>query len=123
MPKFYSDKNSIDVPFPDQVFGSYLKRFNVEFEDKLNDVSIFNIVKAGYEDFKKGTLSLDNFSSIGGYLFDKLTNNSKSRKLGCVLLDIGELNFYIRNTDSKQKKSEIGGFLSDIDEFFEQYKD
>ena len=122
MPKFYSDKNTIDILFPEQIFEVYLKRFNVESEDKLNDVNIFEIVKASYEDFKKGVLSLDNFSSVGGYLFDKLTNSSKDRRLGCVLLNIGELNFYIRNTDSKQKFSEISGFLSNIDEFFEQYK-
>jgi hypothetical protein len=122
MSKFYLDKKTIDVPFPDEIFEIYLKRFNVESEDKLNDVNIFEIVKACYRDFKKGFLALDDFSSIGGYLFDKLTNNTKDRRFGSVLLDIGELNFYIRVSGPKQKFLELNNFLSEIDNFFKQYK-
>lgn len=123
MPKFYSNEEIMEVPFSDKVFEIYLKRFSVESEDKLNDVNIFEIIKDCHRDFKKGSLSLDNFSSIGGYLFDKLTNNTKARKLGSILLDIGELNFYVRNSDSKQKFSDVGTFLFEIDKFFEEYKD
>ena len=123
MAKFYSDKNIIEIPFPDEIFEACLKRFKVKSEDNLNDINIFEIVKACYKDFKKGFLSLDDFSSIGGYLFDKLTNNTKDRRLGSVLLDIGELNFYIRESDPKRKFLEVSNFLSDIDNFFGQYKD
>lgn len=123
MPKFYLDKNIIEIPFPDEVFDFYLGKFGIESEDKLNDINIFEIIKVGYKDFKKGSLSLDNFSSIGGYLFDKLTNDIKSRKLGSILLNIGELNFYVRESDPKQKFVEVNNFLSDIDNFFEKYKD
>ena len=44
MPKFYSNEEVIEVPFPDKVFEIYLKRFNVESEDKLNDINIFEII-------------------------------------------------------------------------------
>ncbi len=123
MPKFYSAKNVIDVPFPDDVFELYLTKFNLKSESELNDINIFEIIKACYKDFKNGSLSLDDFSSIGGYLFDKLTNNTKDRRLGSVLLDIGELNFYIRESDPKREFLEVNNFLSGIDTFFEQYKD
>lgn len=121
MAKFYSNKKPIEIPFPEKIFETYLNKFKVESEDKLNDVNIFEIVRQCYKDFKNGSLSLDNFSSIGGYLFDKLTNNAKDRSLGSVLLDIGELNFYVRNTDSKQNNSDINNFLSSIDRYFGQY--
>ncbi len=123
MTKFYSNKKTIEVPFPDKVFKSYLDKFKVESEDKLNDVNIFEIIRQCYKDFKNGLLSLDDFSSIGGYLFDKLTNNTKDRSLGSVLLDIGELNFYVRDTNSEQKNSDMENFLSSIDRYFGQYKD
>ena len=123
MPKFYSNKNIIEVSFPDKIFEFYLRKLSLESEDKFNDVNIFEIVKICYKDFKRGSLSLDDFSSIGGYLFNKLTSSSRSRSLGGVLLDIGELNFYIRNSDSKQKFIDVDTILSNVDEFFEKYKD
>ena len=122
MTKIYSNKKTINIPFPNKVFALYLDRFKVKSEGELNDQNIFFIIKDCYKDFKEGSLSLDNFSSIGGYLFDKLKPNSKSSKFGSVLLDIGELNFYTRNTDSDLKFSELNNFLSDIEEFFEKYE-
>ncbi|MDD2482992.1 MAG: hypothetical protein PHE32_03445 [Candidatus Shapirobacteria bacterium] len=122
MPKIYSNKKTINIPFPNKVFDLYLDKFKVKSEGELNDQNIFFIIKDCYKDFKEGSLSLDNFSSIGGYLFDKLKPSSKSSKFGSVLLDIGELNFYVRNTESKPKFSEINNFLSDIEEFFEKYE-
>jgi hypothetical protein len=122
MPKFYSKNKTINISFPNKVFDLYLERFNVKSEDELNDQNIFFIIKDCYKDFKKGILSLDDFSSIGGYFFDKLKPSSKSSNFGSALLNIGELNFYIRNSESKPKFSEINNFLSDIDEFFESYE-
>lgn len=122
MPTIYSKKETIEIPFPDKSFDFYLEKFNLKSIDELNDLNIFWIVKDTYKDFKKGSLSLDDFSSIGGYLFSELKPSSKSSKFGSVLLDIGELNFYIRNTESELKFSELNNFLSDIDEFFKSYE-
>jgi len=121
MTKFYSSKKTIEIPFPNKVFESYLDKLSIKSEEELNNISIFQIIKKCYQDFKSGSLSLDNFSSIGGYLFNKLTNDAKDRSLGSVLLDIGELNFYIRDTNSKQNNSGIDNFLSSINRYFEQY--
>jgi len=118
MPTIYTNKETIEIPFPEEVFDSYLKKNNLKSEEELNDINIFLIIKDCYKDFKIGSLSLDDFSSIGGYFFGKLEPNSKSSRLGGILLDIGELNFYIRNSESKPKFSEISNFLSSIDEYF-----
>lgn len=121
MPTIYTNKETIEIPFPEEVFDSYLKKNNLKSEEELNDVNIFLIIKDCYKDFKIGSLSLDDFSSIGGYFFGKLRPNSKSSRLGGILLDIGELNFYIRNSESKPKFSEIINFLSSIDEYFKNH--
>ena len=34
---------------------------------------------------------------------------------------IGELNYYVRNSDSKQKFSNLDDFLSNIDEYFKNH--
>jgi len=122
MPTIYTKGETIEIPFPKKAFNYYLKKNNLKSEKNLNDVNIFFIIKNCYKDFKKGILSLDDFSSIGGYFFGKLKPSSKSSKFGSVLLDIGELNFYIRNTESESKFSELSDFLSSIDEFFESYE-
>ncbi|MDD4026914.1 MAG: hypothetical protein PHO75_01830 [Candidatus Shapirobacteria bacterium] len=121
MPTIYSNKKTINIPFPDKVFNLYLEKGKVKSIDELNDINTFFIIKSCHNDFKIGSLSLDDFSSIGGYLFGKLKTISKSSPLGSVLLDIGELSFYIRISESKSKFSEIGNFLSKIDEYFENH--
>ena len=121
MPTIYSNKKTINIHFPDKVFNLYLEKFNVKSIDELNDINTFFIIKSCYNDFKIGSLSLDDFSGIGGYLFSKLKPTSKSSKLGSVLLDVGKLSFYIRISESKPKFSEIGNFLSNIDEYFKNH--
>jgi len=121
MPKIYSNKKTINIPFPDKVFNLYLEKFNVKSIDELNDVNTFFVIKSCHNDFKIGSLSLDDFSSIGGYFFGKLKPTSKASPLGSILLDIGELSFYIRVSESKSKFSEISNFLSSIDEYFKNH--
>ena len=117
----YTNRETIEIPFPKKVFDSYLKKFNLNSEEELNNVNIFFVIKNCYKDFKIGILSLDDFSNIGGYFFGKLEPDSKSSRFGGVLLDIGELNFYIRNSNSKPKFTEISDFLSSIEEYFKNH--
>lgn len=118
MTTIYTNNNTIKTPFPKNQLNLYLQEFNLTSEEELNNISIFWIIKKSYQDFKKGSLSLDDFSSIGGYLFNKIKENPSH--LATILLEIGELNFYIRNIDPKL--SEPKESLLDIDKYFAQYQ-
>jgi hypothetical protein len=118
MTTIYTNNNTIEIPFPENKFNLYLKEFNVSSKKELSDISIFWITQKSYQDFKKGTLSLDDFSNIGGYLFNKV--KEKPSHLSTILLEIGELSFYIRNVDPKL--SELKESLLDIDKYFKNTK-
>jgi len=118
MTTIHTNKNTIEIPFPKNQFNLYLQEFNLKSEEELNNIAIFWIIQKSHQDFKKGFLSLDDFSSIGGYLFNKV--KEKPSHLATILLEIGELNFYVRNIDPKL--SEPKESLLNIDGYFENAK-
>jgi hypothetical protein len=121
MSTIYTQKKTINIPFPEDKFSIYLKQSNIKTTDKFNEQNTFWLIKTCYQDFKIGKLTLDDFSSIGDYLWAQSDNKLKNSRLGSVLLNIGELNFYIRDTNPTSKFLELANFLSEIEEYFKNH--
>jgi hypothetical protein len=58
----------------------YLPKIGLKSTDEINDQNSFWIIKSGYQDFRDEKLSFDDFSTLGGYLFNNL-KSSMARSL------------------------------------------
>lgn len=121
MPTIYSDDPTIDILFPEEKLNLYFKRLNLNSENELDDVKIELIFAMSFKDFKIGKLSLDDFSSIGGFLFNELSSGTmRSSRFGSVLSDTSELNYYIRSNISETSIKELGYLLISIEKYFKE---
>lgn len=121
MSTIYSNNPTIDIPFPGDIFNSYLKKLNLNSENELDDVKTELIFAMAFKDFKIGKISLDNFSEISGCLFHKLKRGMmQSSHFGSVLLNASELNFYIRNFDSDTSIKNFTDFMTDVENYFKK---
>ena len=99
-----------------KIAKKYILKIGLKSIDQIDDQNSFWIIKTAYYDFKKETLSFDDFSTLGEFLFNKLTNKNKPFEFGNILLIITELSDNIRNTSS------INDDLKRIDRYFSQYQ-
>lgn len=101
----------------------YLPKVGLKSTDEINDQNSFLIIKTGYQDFKNEKLSFDDFSTLGGYLFNHLSPGmAKSLEFGSLLLEIAELSDEIRNGDNYESKLDgVKWTLIKIDKYFENH--
>ena len=100
--------------FPTEKYQEYLKKSECESEEKLNDSKIKNVAEQAFYEFKKGVITLDNFCSLGEYLFYKI--KEQSGKFATALLDCSELNYYIQIQDNDS--DEFNAVMKRIEEYF-----
>jgi hypothetical protein len=109
----------IKIPFPQTKFDEYLKRAEHNGDKPLFPHFTRLIFQMAYDDFKSGALSLDDFSSIGGRLWNHEGN--RDDKLSNVLLCAAELNFYVRNIHLDDY-GDFPWFMGEIVKYFEENK-
>lgn len=92
-----SEFPKITIPFPEEKYGVYLKRFPMEIKDKPTTQQKKHIFITMIFDYKKGEISLDEFSSTADFLYNSLTSEEKNiNEFADALLAAAELNYYVR---------------------------
>jgi len=105
----------------EEIIEIYLKKVNLKSVGELNDQNSFNIIKTAYKDFRDEKLPFDDFSTLGEYLFNKLSSNTvKSSNFGLILLEIAELSDYIRIWNNNDLIN-LTSSLINIDEYFKNH--
>lgn len=103
----------------EEVVKIYLKKVNLKSIEELNDQNIVKIIKIAYKDFRDEMLPFDDFSTLGEFLFYKLSSGmARSLNFGPILLEIAELSDFIRVGDFKEGLTNLTSSLISIDEYF-----
>lgn len=106
----------------EEIIEIYLKKFNLKSIEKLNDQNSFNIIKTAYQDFRDEKLPFDDFSTLGEYLFNKLSSGmARSSSFGSILLEIAELSDCIRIWDQDDNLINLTSALLNIDRYFKNH--
>ena len=95
----------ITIPFPYKKFEEYKKKAGIESEKKeINADQIKKIFLMTIKDFEKGTISIDELSSISEKLFNFMVKVRKlieeEKTLFSAIESAAELGFYVRHPDS-----------------------
>jgi hypothetical protein len=117
MTKILTSKGEINTGFPDKKFREYLNKLGLELMEDMSGDNVWRLIKLVFDDFKDGVLGFDDFCSIGNCLFGRLSPELKSSRLGSLLMDIWELSFYVRQSDSEPRYREVGEMLVRIEEY------
>jgi len=115
----WDSKQVIKIQFPQSKFDEYLKRAEHSDNKPLFPHFTRLVFRMAYDDFKLGSLSLDDFSSIGNHLWNHEGN--RDDELSSVLLWAAELNFYVRNIHLNDYGN-FPWFMAEINEYFEKDK-
>lgn len=106
----------------EEIIEIYLKKINLKSIEELNDQNSFNIIKIAYQDFRDEKLSFDDFSTLGEYLFNKLSSGmTRSSSYGSILLEIAELSDFIRIWNPNDNFINLTSALTSIDEYFRNH--
>lgn len=108
---------TIEVPFPEKAFRSYLKTYGVPLE-KLTGEQIKSLFMVCIKDFQAGSISLDDLSTISSRLLwnrlMKLDKKCLSTKLGSALYAAGEIAFYSRRANKGPLAKTFLKFLTEV---------
>ena len=110
----------IKTPFPEEKYKSYLKLLGFSTDQKLDGENVKKIFLTVIYDFTEGQISLDELSSIGGFLSGYLPIEDQFHtKLGDALNDASELTYYVRHVDDKVCADTFIWFMQNILEYYD----
>lgn len=112
--------------FPHKIFNNATSELDIKNDKELlreGTEKVRLLLCIIIESFKKGEMTIDEFSGVGNFLFDQLMtadkSNSEWEELFQLTLSMGELGYYSRagsNTGQRQFLS----FLRDVTEFYKK---
>lgn len=89
----------IKTPFPNEVYEQYLQIYNA-INKPFNEEVISKILNTATNDFLKGTISIDQLSSIGHRLFKETVSLPEANEeLFSAILASAELSYYVRRPE------------------------
>lgn len=100
----------------EKIIKKYLSKVGLKSLEEIDDQNSFWIIKSAYKDFKEKKLSFEDFSTLGGFLFNNLKSTmAKSLEFGLLLLEIAELSDEIKIGNNTEES------LINIDKYFENH--
>jgi hypothetical protein len=115
----------IVIPFPQNKFGAYCKAVGATAVETMSFAQIKTIFLAMIEDFKKGALSLDEFSEIANLLWIRGLKSHMDKThtdLGDALYGAAELNYYVRHADEEGAGKMFCAFMEEIMEYAKKWR-
>lgn len=98
MSKIHHDEGVIEIEFPKDKFAKYMTEVKGNDVKELTNEQRHQIFMKAIEDWKKGTLFLEELSEIAGYMWS-YSGVDRSGELAEALYDCSEMNFYMRKSD------------------------
>ena len=127
MPSIHTDNKElplIEIPFPEEKYNTYLAKLPVTPSGEPTTQQKKHIFISAVDDFKKGTLSLDELSSIADNLWSSLNATEKATEdLADAMYAAAELNFYLRSIDEDTESGHsFVGLMNTIMQFYNKNK-
>lgn len=112
--RYFDDKEDIDLPFPKSKFKKYLKELSLKTDENIPYKQKRIIFLKTVKDFLSGKNSVDDLSSIAGYLEND--EKDKTSDLVDILMNAEELAYYIR------RDGDIKFYIEKVLKYYGKYK-
>lgn len=100
------DKFEIKIEFPQEKFDEYLKQVGATKTDELNENQMVDVLRLAFEDYKRGSISLDGLSVVANELFN-LVSKISNKELVSILEEVGDMAYQVRQRDMTKELSEF----------------